>query len=237
MTSVGRRAGPIGASTILVMSDADAIATVDERVPVGDGELVVVRPASADAVLERDLARGAVDAPYWADLWPAAHALAEHVARRDLRGRRVIELGCGLGLPALAAARAGAHVVATDVSREALELVARSARANALAVATAVVDLADPDAIRALAAERIDLVLAADVLYEPGLPPLLARALALLLATGGEAVVAYPFAGQADELARSLTEAGLPSQVDAVTAPGRRGPTTIRLLRTTSVVV
>ena len=65
--------------------------------------------------------------PYWAELWPSGIALARHVVELPLDGLRVLELGCGLGLPSLAAALAGAESLATDWAPEAVELL----RANA----------------------------------------------------------------------------------------------------------
>ncbi len=80
---------------------------------------------------------------------------------------------CGLGAPSLAAARAGAEVLATDSEPEALELVARSARENGLEVATALVDWNGAGELSARG--PFDLVLAADVLYErASVAPLLA---------------------------------------------------------------
>ncbi|HEX8458983.1 MAG TPA: 50S ribosomal protein L11 methyltransferase [Pyrinomonadaceae bacterium] len=54
--------------------------------------------------------------PYGVALWPAAIALAHELAARadDLRGRRVLELGAGTGLPGIVAATFGARVVQTD---------------------------------------------------------------------------------------------------------------------------
>jgi predicted nicotinamide N-methyase len=90
--------------------------------------------------------------------------LAREVAEADLAGRRVVELGCGLGVPSLAAARGGADVLATDGDEEALELLELNARENGLRVATARVDWEAADAL--VARGPFDLVLAADVLYE-----------------------------------------------------------------------
>ena len=88
-------------------------------------------------------------------------------------GLRVVELGCGLGVPSLAASRSGASVLATDASVEALELLARNASRNGLDVATARVDWASPAGL--LADAPFDLALAADVLYErTSVAPLLA---------------------------------------------------------------
>ena len=102
--------------------------------------------------------------PYWAVLWRSGVALARELDGMPLRGLRVVELGCGLAVPSIAAARAGATVLATDMDAEALPLVARNAGANEVQVETAVVDWAQPDELVKRA--PFDLVLAADVLYE-----------------------------------------------------------------------
>jgi predicted nicotinamide N-methyase len=120
-------------------------------------------------------------------LWRSGVALGRELAGARLDGSRVVELGCGLGVPSLAAARAGADVVATDGSAEALELVERNARENGLGVATARVDWADAGEL--VARGPFDLVLAADVLYErASVGPLLS----LLPRLGREAWVADP---------------------------------------------
>ena len=63
-------------------------------------------------------------------LWRSGVALARELDGVALQGTRVVELGCGLAVPSIAAARGGADVLATDSDAEALELVAQNARAN-----------------------------------------------------------------------------------------------------------
>jgi predicted nicotinamide N-methyase len=82
-----------------------------------------------------------------------------------LRGRRIVELGCGLAAPSITAARAGADVLAVDSCADALILATRSADLNGVRIETATVDWAQPHALVIRA--PFDLVLAADVLYEP----------------------------------------------------------------------
>jgi predicted nicotinamide N-methyase len=126
-------------------------------------------------------------APYWAILWRSSVALAHELERMDMRGLRVVELGCGLAVPSIAAARAGAVALATDVCQEALELVARNAALNQVPVETALVDWGAPnDLIRRA---PFDLVLASDVLYERASFSLL---LSLLPRLAPEALVADP---------------------------------------------
>lgn len=97
-------------------------------------------------------------------LWRSGVELARELDGEPLDGLRVVELGCGLAVPSIAAARAGAGVLATDESDEALALVARNADANGVSLETACVDWAQPDELMRRA--PFDLVLAADVLYE-----------------------------------------------------------------------
>ena len=104
-------------------------------------------------------------APYWAVLWRSGVALARELAGVDLHGRRVIELGCGLGLPSIVAARNGADVLATDMDSEALELLSHNARENGVAVETAVAEWSAAEEI--VRRGPFDLVIGADVLYEP----------------------------------------------------------------------
>ena len=103
--------------------------------------------------------------PYWAELWPAGVALARAVSGASLGGKRVAELGCGgLALPSLAAALAGARVLATDWAPDALPLATLNAERNGTAIETAREAWGTPEAL----VERAPwhLVLAADVLYE-----------------------------------------------------------------------
>lgn len=102
--------------------------------------------------------------PYWSVLWRSGVALGRELSVQQLDGLRVVELGCGIGVPSLVASRSGASVLATDESAEALELLARNAWLNGLDVETAQVDWASPAPL--LARAPFDLVLAADVLYE-----------------------------------------------------------------------
>jgi predicted nicotinamide N-methyase len=96
--------------------------------------------------------------PYWAELWPAGLALAP-VLPAGLDGIRVVEIGCGLGVPSLVAASRGADVTAIDWAAEAVELLRENAARNGLALEACRADW------RSFAG-CFDLVLAADVLYE-----------------------------------------------------------------------
>ena len=148
---------------------------VIQSIELPSGELRVLQPEEAAELPDDGAVEWAPLVPYWAVLWRSGVALARELDGEPLEGMRVLELGCGLGVPSIAAARAGAGVLATDSSAEALDLVARSADANGVPVETAMVDWAEPGEL--LSRAPFDLVLAADVLYER---PSVAQLLSLL---------------------------------------------------------
>src|SRR5262245_12949823 len=105
------------------------------------------------------LADDAREPPYWAHLWSGARVLAAAVPRS---GGRAVELGCGLGLPGLAAARRGARVTFVDRERAPLAFVRASALANGLGP----VDVVAADLTAGVLHAAFDLVLLAEVLYD-----------------------------------------------------------------------
>jgi predicted nicotinamide N-methyase len=137
---------------------------VSKSIELPSGELHLLQPEESAELPDAAGVEWAPVAPYWSVLWRSGLALARELDGLALRGRRVVELGCGLAVPSIAAARAGAAVLATDACPEALALVARNALANDVKIETATVAWAEPDDLVARA--PFDLVLAADVLYE-----------------------------------------------------------------------
>lgn len=147
----------------------------------------ILRPPSADELIDEAAFDEEEFLPYWAELWPSGLALARHVATLDLGGQNVVELGCGLGLPSLAAALRGADVLATDWAEDAIELLRRNAERNDAPLRVAHVRWSQPEPL--LRAAPWDLVLGADLLYEERNADQLA---ALLPRLGGEVLLAEP---------------------------------------------
>ena len=138
---------------------------VEEVVPLHGRDLRVLRPRDAESLLDEEAFAHQEFLPYWAELWPSSRALAAAISGRALRGARTLELGCGLGLPSIAAALAGGRVLATDWSPEAVELTRANAERNDAALETLVCSWTAPAPL--LERAPWDLVLASDVLYEP----------------------------------------------------------------------
>jgi predicted nicotinamide N-methyase len=137
---------------------------ISTTVSLPHGELDLLQPCDSAELPDDGGVEWAPLAPYWSVLWRSGIALARELGRRRLDGLRVVELGCGMGVPSLAASRAGATVLATDTSAEALTLLACNASRAGLEVETAQVDWGSPASLVARA--PFDLALAADVLYE-----------------------------------------------------------------------
>jgi len=146
--------------------------------------------------------------PYWAELWPAAIALSEHLAQHHLiqPGTSVTEIGCGLGLAGIVAGKLGANVILTDYLEEALTFAKRNWALNFDAETKAQfaqMDWREPNP--ALAA---DVVLASDVCYEKRFLADLPRAFRALCQPGGRILVSDPYRSAARGFFESLEDQG-----------------------------
>jgi predicted nicotinamide N-methyase len=161
---------------------------LDEVITVSDRELRIVRPRSAEDLINEEDFADDERLPYWADIWPSSLILAEHVLANAGSGPAV-ELGCGVGLVTCAALIAGYDVEATDYYADALTFT----RLNSL------LNLGREPAVRHLDwrqlpddLQPVPLVLASDVLYERPYAAAVAEALRRLLSDDGLAIVADP---------------------------------------------
>ena len=137
---------------------------VEETVQAGPLTLGILRPPDPAALIDIERFKEEEYMPYWAELWASGVRLAAAVADRDVSGLAVLELGCGLGVPSVAAALGGATVLAVDWAQEALDVTQQNAERNGASVETLRADWSKPEPL--LARAPFDLVLCADVLYE-----------------------------------------------------------------------
>jgi release factor glutamine methyltransferase len=86
-------------------------------------------------------------------LFFSSEVLAAEIERMQLGGRSVLDVGCGTGVLALVAARAGAVVTAIDVNPDAVRTTIANAAANCLTV-----EVVQSDLFEALPDRRFDLV-------------------------------------------------------------------------------
>jgi predicted nicotinamide N-methyase len=191
---------------------------VNEPVIIDDVTFTIGRPSQSDRLLDHPSIHAAHAAdeymPYWADLWPAARMLAKAIVRETWTpGTEALEIGCGLGLPGIAALSKGLRVVFSDYDATALHFAAENARKNGfLTFETMQMDWRYPPIDR-----RFPIILAADLIYEMrNIAPIVALIKQLLLPDG---------------LCLLTDQDRVPSQVlrDMLTAEGL--PFTTQLLR------
>ena len=155
-----------------------AVATVPEI------RLHTAAPTSRLSRLDSDVQ------PYWAYPWGGGAALARYVLDHPacVAGKRVLDLGCGSGLVAIAAVLAGAGAVtANDLDPRACVAARLNGAANGVSFAVTEGDLLDG------AAPLADVVLVGDVFYDPALALRSAAFLERCVAAGLEVLVGDPY--------------------------------------------
>ncbi len=134
-------------------------------------QLYLLNPDSPQHELPPELALRLMDQPlYWSFCWASGQVLAQWLlAHPDMvRGRRVVDFGCGSGVAGIAAALAGAEtVIGCDLDPQALAATAANAELNGVAMELA----GDFDSIDG----DVDVILVADVLYDRNNLPWLSR--------------------------------------------------------------
>ena len=180
----------------------------EERFAAGAVDLVCYRVADLERVVDREaLLRDdeIPEPPYWAHRWIGAGAVARYLSDPSivLAGRAVLDLGCGVGLTGLVAAARGAEVWFADRERVALEFVKASLEQNGLRGHTIAVDF-----VRDRPARRFDLVIGAEIVYEPAAYEPLAAFLDAAVAPHGELLLTDAFRADATTFFATLEARG-----------------------------
>lgn len=162
-----------------LLGDARLVA---EPLPGTDLRLWLVDAANMDRAFSPEEPRRILEAPpYWSFCWASGLVLARWLADRPewVRGKRVLDFGAGSGVAAIAAAKAGAaEVVACDLDPLALAACQANAALNEVELRYSQDFFGEAD--------RYDLIIVADVLYDRANLPLLDH----FLSRGREALVA-----------------------------------------------
>jgi predicted nicotinamide N-methyase len=178
------------------------------RLRVGDREWSVLHTGALISFLEEQTFLGADKnrLPYGVALWPASIALAHDLAESgaELRGKRILELGAGTGLPGIVASAYGARVVQTDRAEAALRVCRMNGERNrAVGIEYRLADwtLWDDTA-------RYDLIIGGDILYAEAMHEHLERIFESNLAEGGRILAGDPFRLYSIRLLEKLQAAG-----------------------------
>jgi len=163
------------------------------RIPVGAEQLSIVIPDDRAWLRQgswaADVLRGK-EPPYWCRIWPAAVSIARHLNRvhatlgpEVLDGLRVLDLGCGVGVPGIQAAALGAQLCSADFEADAVRFATWNAKAQpgcAYPPTTQQVDWSQE-----VVEGTFDLVLLSDVTYHENHHAPIRRQLKQVLAPDG----------------------------------------------------
>jgi predicted nicotinamide N-methyase len=182
------------------------------QLPRSGVEYRITKPNDIDSLLTLAENDPEENLPYWAALWPSGIALADEIlAEPDLvRTGRVLELGTGLGVTAMAALSVNADLIITDYAEESLQLAVYNISENGLSAPPAMqMNWRDPSReFRNLVGEGFPVVLAADVLYERrDIEPLL-ELVEWIVAPGGLLWLAEPRRSSAARFVELALERG-----------------------------
>eukprot|EP00593_Proboscia_inermis_P014507 CAMPEP_0171325722 /NCGR_PEP_ID=MMETSP0816-20121228/116991_1 /TAXON_ID=420281 /ORGANISM="Proboscia inermis, Strain CCAP1064/1" /LENGTH=237 /DNA_ID=CAMNT_0011824977 /DNA_START=21 /DNA_END=734 /DNA_ORIENTATION=+ len=191
----------------------------------------IITPPNVDDLYEWYCARNLFDEdPSWAVVWPTAVSLSTYLIEfPDLvRGKRVVELGCGLGVAGMTAACLGAQsVILTDRDGLALHCAMSTVACNQLnegeqRIKAAIVDWTDEESL--LRCGDADVVLASDVLYDEETIIAFGRACRTILSKGGRVLVTDPLverkAGCRELLRQELDKENAEIKVVDLGSPG-----------------
>ncbi|OYU44675.1 MAG: SAM-dependent methyltransferase [Burkholderiales bacterium PBB4] len=148
--------------------------------------------------------------PLFGMVWPSARILAQAMQTLVLDGRRVLELGCGLGLASLVLHRRMGDITASDCHPLAGPFLAENLRLNGL----------PPMHYRTghwgrsnALLGRFDVIIASDVLYERDHPRMLAHFIGLHANAQASVVVVDPDRGHRNAFCRQMQSLGFDVQV------------------------
>ena len=163
--------------------------------------------ADPNSVMDDDVIAASHDElpwqPYWAQLWPAAIGLCEHLTDVDFAGQTVLDLGCGLGGPGAVAAARGGSVVLADNAPPALELARLNSWPWRDRVETRLLDWKNDRLDR-----QFDWILGSDIVYDPADIEYLDQFLKAHLATDGTVLLSEPSRAMTGELMKGFREFG-----------------------------
>ena len=158
--------------------------------------------------------RAGISSAQWSlfgQVWPAGRVLAQAMSDFDVGGKRILELGCGLGLSSLVLQRRQADITASDHHPLAEEFLTYNAALNGLA-SPAYLDLAWTLPQPALG--RFDLIIGSDLLYERGHAEQLSTLVANHAQSAAEVLITDPGRGNSGAFTTALKRQGF--EVDEV---------------------
>lgn len=138
-------------------------------------------------------------------VWPSSRVLANRVGLLMLEGKRVLEIGCGLGLSSLVLHRMGMDITASDYHPLAQDFLDENVRGNALPPIK--FQAGNWEADNPLLGE-FDLIIGSDVLYEPAMAATVAQFIDTHSSDDAEVMIVDPNRGNRARFTKNMIERG-----------------------------
>jgi len=168
------------------MADIKNLTLETEEISIRGETLKIFLPAKLEEIFQGDPFLEVEKFPFWAKIWEASLILADYVATLG-PPKRILELGAGLGVPSLVAAKFGHDVLATDYEELPLEFIKLSAKENNLNVKTKILDWRNPDL-----SQKFDLIIGSEVVFRKSLFEPLIELFKNYLEDEGEVILSHP---------------------------------------------
>ncbi|ABE44505.1 class I SAM-dependent methyltransferase [Polaromonas sp. JS666] len=167
--------------------------------------------------------------PLFGQLWPSGRVLAHVMQTFELEGKRILELGCGLGLASLIVHRRGGDITASDCHPLAAAFLLENLKLNQLPAMK--YQMGNWSRANPLL-ERFDLIIGSDILYDRGQPQTLSQFIDLHAQPDVEVLIVDPDRGNRIAFNRNMDLLGYAhTQTRISQLPGTGGKYKGRLLR------
>lgn len=157
--------------------------------------------------------------PYFGILWPAAEALSQYLCVNPdiVKNQRVLELGCGLGLPSLVASHLGGNVLATDFHPDVEAYFKRNCRHSSITCSYQRLNWREDGEDLGL----FDVVMGSDILYESKHASEVAKGLIKFLRPGGTILLADPGRSYLQRFIEAMARLGHRDDMTIMSAGGK----------------
>jgi predicted nicotinamide N-methyase len=152
--------------------------------------------------------------PYFGVLWPAAEALAQYLSDHAMliKNKKVLEIGCGLGLPSLVASHLGGKVLATDFHPDVSEYFLRNCRHSSMECNYQRLNWREKNN----SLGQFDVVIGSDILYESKHPREVAMGLMRFVSPGGTIILSDPGRSYLQQFLTAMNEEGISEEMSSI---------------------
>ena len=146
--------------------------------------------------------------PYFGVLWEAGIGLSQHLLKMDLKGKRVLEIGCGLALPSFVVTARDGFVIATDFHDDVPLFLNLNQKQNSISFPYKKMNWREELERTKADLGLFDLVIGSDILYESQHPMQVAMALLAFLKPGGKIILSDPGRAYIQKFISAMHELG-----------------------------